>query len=157
MNSLINGGTPHAHIDMGSLHLVIPQTDIHSIELSSVVTKSNACSPIAGYLQSMNHRWPVIALNEDLQVLGELPKQYRFILCLKTQSNQHRFAISCRQVKKTKLEEQYISLPPAIQANNIAILSAHVSEDQLCFKTNADRLLNHLCEEHDLTSVLGES
>lgn len=157
MNPITHKAVPHAHIDMGILHLVIPQADIKSVELSSTIIPNKGCTPVVGYLHTLKYQWPVIVLDEDLHVQEKVSPHFRFIVCLETQCNQLRFAIPCRNVSKLSLNDEQISLPPAIKNTNIAILSAHVIEDKLCFKTSADRLLTHLSEEHDLTSVLEDS
>ena len=148
--------TLYTHIEIGSLHLAVPQSDIQSVELCHTITHSDSCSPVAGYIETQQMIWPVIALDEDLQIQADISERYRFIVCFKSHRNKLRFAIPCNKVSKLSLSEQEIPIPPAIKNKNIALLCAHEFEDTLCFVTHAERLLTHFSEEHDLTFIMDE-
>lgn len=97
-----------ANVVIGKLDLLIPQSDIYSLEPAIDMIPSNERTGSLGQLKQSGNVWPLYAFSEDLNLLPAWLESYRIAILMK---NVHPvYGLLCEQVYT--IEQDSISIHP---------------------------------------------
>jgi hypothetical protein len=79
MSQMVRSGSniSAALIKIGSLNLLVPQSDIRTLESSTDVDAVAPALHSAGWISYANKRWPVYCLSDELELMQEVPAERR--------------------------------------------------------------------------------
>lgn len=97
-----------ANVTFAGLQLLIPQSDIYSLEPTVDMTPCPDVIGAAGQLQQGNEVWSLYALSSDLSLLDRCPPSYRIAVLLK--NVKPVFGLLCEQIDT--LAQNQISIHP---------------------------------------------
>ncbi len=129
-----------ALLEFAGLQLLIPQTDVYSLEPSVDMTPPSGISfdSVGEFVQS-GQVWSLYALSSDLDPLGVSPENYRIAILLK--NVQPVFGLLCEQVDTVKRSEISIHpIPDAMQNKNSPILALALHDSVLGYISSASAL-----------------
>jgi hypothetical protein len=97
-----------ANVTFAGLQLLIPQSDIYSLEPTVDMTPCLDAIGAVGQLQQGNEVWSLYALSSDLSLLDRCPDSYRIAVLLK--NVKPVFGLLCEQIDS--LARNQISIHP---------------------------------------------
>lgn len=123
-----------------NLKLLIPQTDIYSLEpVADILPASSNHLNSVGECNQGGRVWPVYALSTDLNVLNARPETSRIIILMK--NVQLEYGLLCEQVDTIKRSEISIHpVPVAVQGKNSPILAIAIQGTQVRYISSASAL-----------------
>lgn len=132
----------YALLAFQGLQLLIPQTDIYSLEpIADLLPASNAYQNTVGQIKQGGEVWPVYALSSDLEVLNSSPVDSRVIVLMK--NVQPEYGLLCEQVDTLKRSEvSILPMPTAVQSKNSPLLAIAVKATELRYISSASALSN---------------
>jgi hypothetical protein len=129
-----------ALLEFAGLQMLIPQTDIYSLEPAVDMSPPSGISfdSVGEFVQS-GHVWSLYALSADLDVLGICPETYRIAILFK--NVQPVFGLLCEQVDTIKRSEISIHpIPDAMQNKYSPILALALHDSVLGYISSASAL-----------------
>jgi hypothetical protein len=128
-----------ANVVIGKLDLLIPQSDIYSLEPAVDMIPSRQPSGSIGQIEQEDNIWSLYGFSEDLTLLDRWIKSYRIAILMKNVDPV--YGLLCEQVYT--LERSSISihpLPPAMLTENSPLLALALNGEQVRCISSAKEL-----------------
>jgi hypothetical protein len=129
-----------AQLAFADLQILIPQTDIYSLEPVADMTPPAMEQPDSvGRLEQSGHIWSLYALSSDLNVLSTSPESYRIVVLMK--NVQPVYGLLCERVDTVMRSEISIhSMPGVMQRKNSPILALALHGTEIRYISSASLL-----------------
>ncbi len=125
-----------ANLVFGDLQLLIPQTDIYTLEPTIDMLPSVATIGSVGQLKQSDNVWSLYALSDDLTLLSHCPDTYRIAILMK--NSQPSYGLLCEQVQTIARSELTIyPLPTVMNGENSPLLALAVYGDEVRYISSA--------------------
>jgi hypothetical protein len=126
-----------ACLTFAGIQLLIPQTDIYSLEPTVDMTPT-AESDSVGQLELAGTTWTLYALGADLNLLHQCPDDYHIVILLK---NKPLFGLLCEQITSIGRKELSIhAIPAAMQNPASPLLALALIGDQVRYISSAQAI-----------------
>lgn len=136
-----------AHLKLGKLDLLIPQSDVFSLEPTLDMSPLPEFAPIVGQMWQAQTLWSLYAFSENLTLLDECPVHYRVVILLK--NTDYSYGIICEQVQSIEREQVQIqSLPSAMETTHSPLLALALYEEKVRCISSAQALRILLPDEN---------
>ncbi|MDH5353390.1 MAG: hypothetical protein OEY09_03005 [Gammaproteobacteria bacterium] len=134
-----------AQIKFDGVSLLIPQTEVGIIEVSSSIGAEVLAEGSIGTVKSGNRDWPVFALGADFQLRPERPETYKFCLCMNL-DNKEVLSIACEEVSTTMLDDKddLKPVPDCMRITDCPIEFLTLRDHQMMLISNTKTMLQYL-------------
>ncbi len=133
-----------ACLSFAGIQLLIPQTDIYSLEPTVDITPAVVNNSV-GQLEQGGMQWTLYALSADLNLLNNCPDNYHIAILLK---NQPLFGLLCEQVASiTHHELSLHAIPTAMQNPSSPLLALALMGEQLNYVSSAQAISRLFTQE----------
>lgn len=123
---------------IGALQLLIPQSDIYSLE-PTVDMRTTEEYGIVGRLEQMGQSWSVYALSADLTLLSDCPERDHIIVLLK--NVQPAYGLLCEQITMLARSEISIHPLPTVMRSVVSpFLALAIRDEELLYISSASTL-----------------
>lgn len=142
MNSASSHQDNFANLLMDGLNLMIPQSDIYSLEPATDLIANHDSSHVIGFLYEHAKQWPIYALSSALVPLANKPHSYRIIVLMKNVTQ--AYGLLCEQIYALKGEQISLHTLPAIMQSSASPLTHLAQYDEQVHCVSSAQLLSHL-------------
>ena len=127
-----------ANLVFDGLQLLIPQSDVYSLEPSIDMQINSDTNGSIGYIQQ-TERWSLYALDNQLNVLASNPQSYHIAVLLK--NVQPVYGLLCEQIHTLSADSITLyPLPTAMYSPNSPVLALAVVDSEIRFLSSANAL-----------------
>lgn len=123
----------------GGLQLLIPQSDIYSLE---PVLDMAPCFDIigsVGHLKQGGKMWSLYALSSDLDLLDSCPDSYRIAILMKNVKSE--YGLLCEQVDSIARDQINIyPIPAVMYCKDAPLLALALHGEEVCYISSASEL-----------------
>ncbi len=142
-----NRGTPgpgrYLVLNFGGLHLLLPHTEVYTLEPRSDVQAGADGEQAAGWLAAEGQSWPVVCFDADLELTTLVPVERR--VCVLLHYGGGYAGVLCDAVATLEAEDvQVFSLPPALRASATPVRGLVTYDGLLGCLTSSRVLLSRL-------------
>lgn len=128
-----------ANITFAGLQLLIPQSDIYSLEPTVDMTPCLDVMGAAGQLQQGNEVWSLYALSSDLSLLDSCPDSYRIAVLLK--NVKPIYGLLCEQIDSLARNQIGIHpIPTAMRNPKSPLLALALYGEEVRYISSASEL-----------------
>jgi len=128
-----------ATLGFAGLQLLIPQSDIYSLEPAVDITPDTETIGSVGQLEQSGEVWSLYALSADLDLLKTCPDNYRIAILLKNVTPQ--YGLLCEQVNTISRDQISIHpIPPVMHCKNSPLLALALYGDEVRYISSASAL-----------------
>ena len=131
-------------LKIGTLMLILPQSEVSAVESCLDVLPANFAQPIAnvvGTVAFAGQRWPAYCVSQELSLMATMPQERRACVMLANGNGYIGLLCDDARVLKTLSTEQNYPLPSAMAVHNTPVLGLLRFEDGLACLSDAA----HLC------------
>jgi hypothetical protein len=137
-----------ALLTFAGLRLLIPQSDIRSLEPALDITPCFEPIGSVGQLTQEGAVWSLYALSSELSLLPDCPDNYRIVILMK--NVQSRYGLLCEDIETIARSQMSIhSVPAIMNAENSPLLAFAIYEDQVLYISSASALSQLFPHEHE--------
>ena len=135
-----SAGSEHfAVLVFAGVQLLIPQTDIYSLEPTVDMQASIASNGSIGQIEQQANSWFLYALDDHLNLLGYCPETYHIAILFK--NVQPVYGLICEQINTIARSEITIHpLPAAMYSTDTPLLALALMENKVCYISSASAL-----------------
>lgn len=146
-----DGQRPFSLLNIGGLHLAVPQKDIDTLEPAADIDGGSVPPHGIGWVRLGRQRWPVFCLSAELRPLTHLPPDHGTCAVLATEG--HAIGLVCADVSLIHLPEAaMVPLPAAMALPGRPIRGLAQREGQVLCLSSARDLAEYvktvICELH---------
>jgi hypothetical protein len=136
---IMDWSTRFVTLVFGGLKLLIPQSDIYSLEPTVDMTPDVTHIGSVGQLKQSGETWALYAFSPELILLNSCPETYHIAILMK---NVHPlYGLLCEQVDTIDLSQIIIHPVPAVMnAHNSPLLALALHGNEVWFITSASAL-----------------
>ena len=135
--------TSAALLKIGGLNLLLPQSEIRSLELSTDIDTASPALHSAGWIIYAQKRWPVYCLTHELGLMDVVPAERR--ACAILAMGAGYLGIVCDDmILRKEFVAQHYELPLAMRLPNTPILYLVDYEQGIACASNALRLTAYI-------------
>ena len=131
--------TPYIVLTFAGFDLVLPQSDVYTLESRSDMLPVSGDDRIAGRIEADDQSWPVVCFGNDFQLTTIPPEESR--ICVLLHHDGSHFGILCEAVQALDQEQSEIfSLPPALQTVDSPVRGLVLAENLFGLLTSSAEL-----------------
>ena len=139
---LVDWSTHFIVLVFDGLPLLIPQSDVYSLEPTVDIISTASHNGSVGQLEQSGNMWSLYALSSELNLLNSCPETYHIALLMK--NVQPAFGLLCEQVDT--IDRNQISIhpvPSAMKTENSPLLALALYGNEVRYISSASAL-SHL-------------
>ena len=130
-------------LTFAGMPLVLPDTDVYTLEPSSDVQPGGEADGVAGWIQADGRRWPVVCLDQNLGMTTLVPAERR--VCVLLHHEAGYAGVLCEAVTTLEAEScRSLSLPPVLSTPGSPVRGLVQQEGFLGCLTSSAALLGSL-------------
>ncbi len=119
--------TPYIVLTLSGFNLVLPQSDVYTLESRSDMLPAPGEDRTAGRINADDQSWPVVCFGNDFEVTTIPPEESRICVLLHHAGNY--VGLLCEAVQALDREQAEIfSLPPALRAEGSPVRGLVIAE-----------------------------
>jgi hypothetical protein len=142
----IAGSEHFAELVFAGVQLLIPQTDIYSLEPTVDMQTSIANNGSIGQMEQQASRWFLYALDSHLNLLTDCPETYHIAILLK--NVQPAYGLACEQIHAVARSKMTIhSLPTAMYSTDSPLLALAMVDNEVRYISSAHALIRLLPQD----------
>ncbi len=121
---------------------LLPQTEVHSLELLSDIDPEVRAPNAVGALPLAGEWWPVYCLSGEFNILQRIPEQRR--VCVMLDNKADRLALACDQIETLNPPPPLSPVPASMASPNSPLCALTLINAELGCVTNTERLAERL-------------
>lgn len=135
-----------AVISFDGVHLLLPQEDVATIEVTKNILDQSDAPEAFGTLKSSGREWPVFALTSGFKRQLECPSSYKFCVGINHDTQAEAFSIACEEVSTLKIENasELKSVQPCMRTSECPIEALIFKDNQLMLVSNVETMRQFL-------------